>query len=107
MIRAVGFGMVVFFLGPTLVVGQKAKKNPNGAGNVTEGTPAEYAQLKKASEVVGKLAYVDQGSAAKSFTLDIQYFYPAPGNYKGNTYQRNPGGGYMPINGTAVNYPNN
>src|SRR5262249_43642769 len=62
------------------------------------------AQLKKASDAVGKLANVDQGSGAKSFTLDIQYFYPAPGNYNGNLYQRNPGGGYRLLNGAAANY---
>jgi hypothetical protein len=106
MIRALGFGAVLLFLAPALVLGQNKNPGNPGAGNVTEGTPAEYAQLKKVNDVVGKLAYVDQGSGAKSFTLDIQYFYPAPGNYKGNLYQRNPGGGFRPINVAAANYQN-
>jgi hypothetical protein len=108
MIRVIGFGIMLVFLAPPVVLGQKAKKNaaPAAANNVTEGTPAEYDQLKKVSEVVGKLAYVDQGSDAKSFTLDIQYFYPVPSNYNGNLYQRIPGGGFRPINGTAANYQN-
>jgi hypothetical protein len=108
MIRLLGLGIMFLLLAPPEALGQnKGKKNGNpGGGNVTEGTPTEYAQLKKASDVVGKLAYVDQGSGAKSFTLDIQYFYPAPGNYNGNLYQRNPGGGFRPINVAAANYQN-
>jgi len=106
MIRALGFGAVLLFLAPALVLGQNKNPGNPGGGNVTEGTPPEYAQLKKVNDVVGKLAYVDQGSGAKSFTLDIQYFYPAPGNYKGNLYQRNPGGGFRPISVAAANYQN-
>jgi hypothetical protein len=98
MVRLLGFGILLLSLTPALVLGQNK-------GNVIDGTPAEYAQLKKVSEVVGKLASVDQGSAAKSFTLDIQYFYPAPSNYKGRIYQPNPAGGFRLAAG-AVNYQN-
>ena len=108
MIRVLGLGMMLLFLASPEVLGQKGKKkngNPNG-GTVTDGTPAEYEQLKKVNDAVGKLAYVDQGSGAKSLTLDIQYFYPAPGNYNGNLYQRHPNGGYRLINGAASSYQN-
>jgi hypothetical protein len=103
MIRVFGFGMMLLVLAPPLVLGQKGKN-----GNVIDGTPAEYAQLKtemaRAGSVVGKLASVDTGSDAKSFVLDIQYFYPVPSNYNGNLYQRNPGGGYRLLNNTGANY---
>jgi len=102
MVRALACFAILLFLAPPLVLAQKTKN-----GNVIDGTPADYAQLKKQTDVVGKLAYVDQGSEAKSFTLDIQYFYPVPTNYKGNLYQRNPNGGYRLLNGiAAANYQN-
>jgi hypothetical protein len=96
MIRMLGFGTALLFLLPISLLGQN---KGNGAGKVIPGTPDEYAQLKKVSNTVAKLAAVDPGSAAKSMTLDIQYFFPAPANHKGRTYQPRPGGGFRPVGG--------
>lgn len=74
MLRFVGYGSLGVWLAltsPTMVNGQNVlPSDPTGV--IAEGTPQEYAQLRKLQSVVGKLNRLD----SKNVVLEIQYQYP-------------------------------
>jgi len=74
MSRYLGWWSIVVclpLLTPTILNGQNVLP-------ATEGTPQEYAQLRRFSAVVGKLAVSEPGS--KDLTLEIQYQVPVVQN---------------------------
>jgi hypothetical protein len=89
------FAMVVGLL-PTLPSPAMAQK-AGSRNKPVAGTAAEYAQLAKLPEVVGRLAYVD--SSTRKLALNIDYQYPVANKNRNNrSYPR----GYSRVNYGAV-----
>jgi hypothetical protein len=84
---------------PAAVDGQN---NARKKSQVQQGTAAEYVQLKKQSDVYGKLAKVDPVSSAnRTFRLDIPYQYPITTKGKNRLNPRGTGTGGVHVPNTA------